>query len=127
MGRGAGPDLAPLLRHAAARRRKLARYGGRVLPYYCQAILPSVLRGEKVLVAAHGNSLRALVMVLDGLNATTIPTVEIHTGVPLVYTIGPDAWWCRSGFWSRRSNRVYQTIYYHAAEVCLEHSSHSLD
>ena len=63
----------------------------RVLPYYCQAILPSVLRGEKVLVAAHGNSLRALVMVLDGLNATTIPTVEIHTGVPLVYTIGPDA------------------------------------
>ena len=63
----------------------------RVLPYYCQAILPCVLRGESVLVAAHGNSLRALVMVLDGLNATTIPTVEIQTGVPLVYRIGPDA------------------------------------
>ena len=63
----------------------------RVLPYYCQAILPCVLRGESVLVAAHGNSLRALVMVLDGLNANTIPTVEIQTGVPLVYRIGPDA------------------------------------
>ena len=63
----------------------------RALPYYCQAILPCVLRGESVLVAAHGNSLRALVMVLDGLNSTTIPTVEIQTGVPLVYRIGPDA------------------------------------
>ncbi len=63
----------------------------RALPYYCQAILPCVLRGESVLVAAHGNSLRALVMVLDGLNATTIPTVEIQTGVPLVYRIGSDA------------------------------------
>ena len=63
----------------------------RALPYYCQAILPCVLRGESVLVAAHGNSLRALVMVLDGLNATTIPTVEIQTGVPLLYRIGPDA------------------------------------
>ena len=63
----------------------------RTLPYYCQAILPCVLRGESVLVAAHGNSLRALVMVLDGLNAKTIPTVEIQTGVPLVYQIGPDS------------------------------------
>ena len=63
----------------------------RALPYYCQAILPCVLRGENVLVVAHGNSLRALVMVLDGLNPTTIPTVEIQTGVPLVYQIGPDA------------------------------------
>ena len=64
---------------------------GRTLPYYCQAILPCVLRGETVLVAAHGNSLRALVMVLDGLNAKTIPTVEIHTGVPLVYRLGADS------------------------------------
>ena len=63
----------------------------RVLPYYCQAILPCVLRGESVLVAAHGNSLRALVMVLDGLDADTIPKVEIHTGVPIVYDLGADA------------------------------------
>ena len=63
----------------------------RALPYYNQAILPCVLRGETVLVAAHGNSLRALVMVLDGLNAKTIPTVEIHTGIPMVYMIGADS------------------------------------
>ena len=46
----------------------------RALPYYCQNILPAVLRGERVLVAAHGNSLRALVMVLDRLTPKTIPT-----------------------------------------------------
>ena len=63
----------------------------RVLPYYCQTILPCVLRGETVVVAAHGNSLRALVMVLDQLDASTIPSVEIHTGVPLVYELGADA------------------------------------
>jgi len=63
----------------------------RVVPYYCQAILPAVLRGERVLVAAHGNSLRALVMVLDGLAPSEIPTVEISTGVPIVYTLGADA------------------------------------
>lgn len=64
---------------------------GRTLPYYCQAILPCVLRGETVLVAAHGNSLRALVMVLDGLSAKTIPTVEIQTGIPLIYQLGADS------------------------------------
>ena len=50
-----------------------------------------MLRGESVLVAAHGNSLRALVMVLDGLDPTTIPTVEIATGVPIVYKLGADS------------------------------------
>ncbi len=45
----------------------------RALPYYCQHILPEVLRGKRVLVAAHGNSLRALVMVLDRLTPETIP------------------------------------------------------
>ncbi len=45
----------------------------RALPYYCQNILPPVLDGKRVLVAAHGNSLRALVMVLDRLTPETIP------------------------------------------------------
>src|ERR1700692_766808 len=57
----------------------------RVLPYYCQHILPAVLNGEHVIVAAHGNSLRALVMVLDRLTPQTIPSMELDTGVPLVY------------------------------------------
>ena len=63
----------------------------RALPYYCQHILPAVLRGERVLVAAHGNSLRALVMVLDGLTPETIPAMELATGVPLVYRLKPDS------------------------------------
>jgi 2,3-bisphosphoglycerate-dependent phosphoglycerate mutase len=63
----------------------------RVLPYYCQRILPRVLRGERVVVAAHGNSLRALVMVLDRLTPQTIPSMELETGVPLVYRLKADS------------------------------------
>src|SRR6195952_575517 len=63
----------------------------RALPYYCQNILPPVLGGKRVLVAAHGNSLRALVMVLDRLTPETIPTMELATGVPLVYRLNPDS------------------------------------
>ena len=63
----------------------------RALPYYCQEILPEVLRGKRVLVAAHGNSLRALVMVLDRLTPKTIPTLELATGVPLVYRLNLDS------------------------------------
>jgi len=63
----------------------------RALPYYCQFILPAALRGEKVLVAAHGNSLRALVMVLDRLTPKAVAGLEIATGVPLVYRLNPDS------------------------------------
>ena len=63
----------------------------RALPYYCQNILPEVLRGKRVLVAAHGNSLRALVMVLDRLTPETVPTMELATGVPLVYRLNADS------------------------------------
>ncbi len=63
----------------------------RVLPYYAQEILPRVLRGERVIVAAHGNSLRALVMVLDRLTPETIPAMELDTGVPLVYRLNADS------------------------------------
>src|SRR5277367_7067382 len=63
----------------------------RALPYYCQNILPPVLDGKRVLVAAHGNSLRALVMVLDRLTPETIPTMELATGVPLVYRLKADS------------------------------------
>jgi 2,3-bisphosphoglycerate-dependent phosphoglycerate mutase len=63
----------------------------RALPYYCQHILPAVLNGKHVLVSAHGNSLRALVMVLDRLTEETIPGMEIATGVPLVYRLKADS------------------------------------
>jgi 2,3-bisphosphoglycerate-dependent phosphoglycerate mutase len=62
----------------------------RVLPYYIREILPRVMRGERVLMAAHGNSLRALVMVLDGLTPKTIPSLELATGIPLVYRLNAD-------------------------------------
>ena len=62
----------------------------RVLPYYVAEILPRVMRGERVLVAAHGNSLRALAMVLERLDEKTIPTLELKTGVPLVYRLNAD-------------------------------------
>lgn len=62
----------------------------RVLPYYMGQVLPRVMRGERVLVAAHGNSLRALVMVLDGLTTKTIPGLELATGIPLVYRLEAD-------------------------------------
>jgi 2,3-bisphosphoglycerate-dependent phosphoglycerate mutase len=62
----------------------------RVLPYYIDAILPRVMRGERVLVAAHGNSLRALVMVLDRLDSATVAALEIATGVPLAYRLDGD-------------------------------------
>jgi 2,3-bisphosphoglycerate-dependent phosphoglycerate mutase len=63
----------------------------RTLPYYVTEILPRVLRGERVLVAAHGNSLRALVMVLERLNRETILKREIATGVPIIYRLGADS------------------------------------
>ena len=63
----------------------------RTLPYYVTEILPRVLRGERVLVAAHGNSLRALVMVLEKLTPEQILKREIGTGVPIIYKLGADA------------------------------------
>jgi 2,3-bisphosphoglycerate-dependent phosphoglycerate mutase len=63
----------------------------RVLPYYIQDILPRVLRGEHVLVSAHGNSLRALVMVLDHLSPQEIVKRELATGVPLIYRLNGDS------------------------------------
>ena len=63
----------------------------RVLPYYIKEILPRVLRGERVLVSAHGNSLRALVMVLDRHTTESILKLNIDTGVPLIYRLNADS------------------------------------
>lgn len=65
--------------------------GARVWPYYLTEILPRVLRGEKVLVAAHGNSLRSLVMVLDKLTKEEILKLNLATGVPMVYVLNADS------------------------------------
>jgi 2,3-bisphosphoglycerate-dependent phosphoglycerate mutase len=63
----------------------------RVLPYYIEEILPRVLRGERTLVVAHGNSLRALVMVLERLSSKDILNREIATGVPIIYRLNADS------------------------------------
>ncbi|MGN6585483.1 MAG: 2,3-bisphosphoglycerate-dependent phosphoglycerate mutase [Rhizobiaceae bacterium] len=65
--------------------------GARVWPYYMHEMQPHVLRGETVLVAAHGNSLRALIMALDGLTGDEIVKLELATGVPIVYRLNPDS------------------------------------
>lgn len=65
--------------------------GARVWPYYLHVIQPHVLRGESVLVTAHGNSLRALMMALDGMSPAEIVKVEIATGVPIVYRLNADS------------------------------------
>jgi 2,3-bisphosphoglycerate-dependent phosphoglycerate mutase len=61
----------------------------RVLPYWNEAIAPAIRAGERVLVAAHGNSLRALVKYLDQVSETDIVGLNIPTGIPLVYELDP--------------------------------------
>lgn len=65
--------------------------GARVWPYYMHDIQPHVLRGKTVLVAAHGNSLRALIMALEGLSGEDVIKVELGTGVPIVYKLNADS------------------------------------
>lgn len=62
----------------------------RVLPYFETEIMPRVLKGERVLVSAHGNSLRALIMSLEGLRGEEILRRELETGVPIVYRLKAD-------------------------------------
>jgi 2,3-bisphosphoglycerate-dependent phosphoglycerate mutase len=62
----------------------------RVLPYYDAEIWPEVKAGRNVLVAAHGNSLRALIMRLERLSGEEIVQRELATGVPIVYRLAPD-------------------------------------
>jgi len=59
----------------------------RVLPYYEQTIKPHLLKGETILVAAHGNSLRALIMELEQLSREQVLELNIPTGAPLLYEL----------------------------------------
>ena len=61
-----------------------------MLPYYQAKIWPEVKAGRNVLVAAHGNSLRALIMQLEGLSGEEIVARELATGVPIVYRLNAD-------------------------------------
>ena len=62
----------------------------RFLPYWNETIAPQVQSGQRILIAAHGNSLRALVMYLDNLSEQDVMELNIPTGVPLVYELEDD-------------------------------------
>lgn len=59
----------------------------RVLPYFQTTILPEVLSGHRVIVSAHGNSLRSLVMELDALSPNEVTQLNLATGVPIIYRL----------------------------------------
>lgn len=62
----------------------------RLLPYWQESIAPALRDGKRILIVAHGNSLRALVKFLDGISAEKIVEVNIPTGIPLVYELKDD-------------------------------------
>ena len=62
----------------------------RVLPYFEAEIMPKVISGSSILIAAHGNSLRALIMKLDSISSEDIVKLEIPTGAPIQYEFTPD-------------------------------------
>ncbi len=72
-------------RERAATDGKPALTIDRVIPYWNETILPRMKSGERVIIAAHGNSLRALVKYLDNMSEEEILELNIPTGVPLVY------------------------------------------
>ncbi len=63
---------------------------GRMLPYWHSTIAPTVKSGQRVLIVAHGNSLRSLVKYLDNISDEDIPALNIPTGIPLVYELDAD-------------------------------------
>lgn len=81
------PRYARLAPEALPRTECLADVVARLLPYWQDAIVPDLRRGQTVLVVAHGNSLRALVKHLDGISDTDIAGLNIPTGIPLLYRL----------------------------------------
>jgi 2,3-bisphosphoglycerate-dependent phosphoglycerate mutase len=62
----------------------------RFLPFWLQDVVPQILKGKKVALVAHGNSLRALVQHLEGMTPDEIMELNLPTGIPLVYTLDKD-------------------------------------
>ena len=84
------PAYAGLPNELMPRTECLADVVGRMLPYWYDAIVPDLRLGQSVLVAAHGNSLRALVKHLDGISDDDIAGLNIPTGIPLLYELDAD-------------------------------------
>jgi len=88
---GAGdPRYAGMAANEMPRTECLKDTVARFLPYWHEAIAPAVRSGQSVVIAAHGNSLRALVKYLDGISDSEIVELNIPTGQPLVYELDDD-------------------------------------
>jgi len=87
---GADPRYSGLDPSEVPRTESLADTVDRFLPYWRGTIAPTVRAGRRVLIVAHGNSLRALVKHLDGLSDDQIVALNIPTGIPLVYQLDDD-------------------------------------
>jgi 2,3-bisphosphoglycerate-dependent phosphoglycerate mutase len=81
---------ANLTNQELPRTESLKNTVARFLPYWQETIAPAVRAGKRVIIAAHGNSLRALVKHLDGISDDAIVNLNIPTGVPLVYELDGD-------------------------------------
>jgi 2,3-bisphosphoglycerate-dependent phosphoglycerate mutase len=68
----------------------LAETMDRVLPFWHESIVPAIKTGQRVIVAAHGNSLRALIQYIDKLSDEEVTQLDLPTGVPLVYELDDD-------------------------------------
>jgi 2,3-bisphosphoglycerate-dependent phosphoglycerate mutase len=84
------PRYAALPPEARPRAESLKDVSARLLPYWYDAIVPDLQRGGCVLVVSHGNTLRALVRHLDSLSDDQVAGLDLPTGVPLAYELGPD-------------------------------------
>jgi len=84
------PRYAALPSEARPRTECLKDVVGRMLPYWYDAVVPDLRDGKLVLVAAHGNSLRALIKHLDGISDEAIAALNLPTGIPLLYELDDD-------------------------------------
>jgi 2,3-bisphosphoglycerate-dependent phosphoglycerate mutase len=76
----------------------LADTAARVMPYYEKKILPDLKAGKNIIVSAHGNSLRSLVMHLDNLSKQEVVELNIPTGAPLKYEFNSKGEWTKFGY-----------------------------
>ena len=87
---GLDPRYAGLSREELPLTESLKDTVARFLPYWHDTVAPSIRGGQRVLIAAHGNSLRALVKYLDSISDETIVGLNIPTGIPLVYELDDE-------------------------------------
>ncbi len=87
---GLDPRYKHIPEHEIPLTESLENTVNRFLPFWFEHIVPTIVNGKKLLISAHGNSLRALIKHLDGISDENIPKVNIPTGIPLIYELNKD-------------------------------------